>query len=493
MIVVALAALALVISFPPFGLWPLAIVSFTILGQQLIKHRHSPRHCARITGLFTFLVSLGGFYWIAYTMHEFGGLPYVVAVPLTLLAFGILGLLSSFWGWLWAKSSRLLTTPTRLAAGLCVLLILQDSFDPRFFPWSAVMSVGQEPRLLASVAWLGTLGWRILFFALVSTLAVLEFSKHSRLQRFFLKVSLAALYFVPLFGIGELARRSLQKKFSARQPVALLQGNVGNYEKKLTKLGVQPTIEVVLGIHRNLIEQAAIEMAPDVEKGSEPWIFWPETSFPGRPTRSSRESALLMDWTSQLRGLQVVGGFESDSTGLDYNIVALFHERAGFTGRYQKHIRVPFGEYIPGEEWWPQAYQLLPSVNRFGRGTDWKSLPHPDPNGPVFVPLVCYEILFEGFVQKFVDLAEKQYPGRTLILVNPTNDSWYGPTSEPFQHALLAKWAAVRTGLPMVRPTNTGISLILAPWGEVMARGPRDASALIRGELPVPSVQKRLD
>jgi apolipoprotein N-acyltransferase len=178
---------------------------------------------------------------------------------------------------------------------------------------------------------------------------------------------------------------------------------------------------------------------------------------------------------------------------LDFNIVGFLHESdPGRIDHYRKRIRLPFGEYIPFDEQFPFLYKWLPAVNHFGAGERFQGLAHPDSQGPVFVPLVCYEILSRSFVRDFVRSLRRDYKGRPLILVNPTNDSWYGPTSEPFQHSLIARWMVAEQQLPALRPTNTGLSQVIAPWGEVLASTHRDESRVVYGLLPVSKAIPRL-
>ncbi|MBS1984067.1 MAG: apolipoprotein N-acyltransferase [Bdellovibrionales bacterium] len=497
-----LVALIVALAFPPFGLWPLALIGFIFFARALLDSptRSGPPSkgpSAVRFAVYSFAVNIFGFYWLAYTLKEFANLSWLVAVPAMILVYLGFALIPAAFGALWGWIDYRLPGRFR-RVGLTLLLVAYDGFDPRLFPWSPVMSVGSDPILMASVAKFGTWGWRVLFFGLAVYLADLTLRPKNKALYWRMALSVL-LVFGSAYGVGFWARSELRKRYADRQPIALVQGNIGNYEKKLTKLKIMPTVHNVLAVHRDLIERAAIHLAPAATAGVEPWVLWPETSFPGAPTADARDRKILEDWTRQTRGLQLVGSYENMVTPfggklvpMDYNIIAFFHERTGYVSRYQKNLRLAFGEYIPGDETFPGLYKLFPAVNHFGRGHDLGGLAHPDPAGAVFLPLVCYEILFESFVDNFVREAHAKYPGRPLVLINPSNDSWYGPTSEPFQNAHLARWAAARVGLPLLRPTNTGLSQIVAPWGEVMASGPRDDMALIFGELPVEHQQKRL-
>lgn len=503
-----LLGLMTALGFPPYGVWPLTWLAGGAMVWIFLEHSELSQRktMAWAFANFMFSTTLYGFYWVSYTLHEFGALPWVVAGLLLLLVLLILASISGFMGYMWAffLSKKPKFIPVLFWLGLW--LVVYEVIDVRLFPWVHAQSVGSDPYLLASVRVLDTWMWSLIFLVFVLLLGrILHRSSQSAevlSWKLLGKVAgLFVVFFVPLYGIGYWQKTTLEKEYAARQPVALLQGNVGNYQKKLTKLKVEPTLRVVMSIHRDLVEEAAIVFNQKLNSdgtGAEPWVFWPETSFPGFPMQSIPDAEALKSFVLMTRGLHVVGAYEEgtiDFAGspkeVDFNVAALFHEKAGFVSSYKKHIRVPFGEYIPFDEYLPKAYEWIPTVNHFGRGDTFLPLVHPDSEGPVFIPLICYEILFKSFVDRFVKEVKAKYPNRDIILVNPTNDSWYGPTSEPFQHSLLARWSAVRHGLPLLRPTNTGLSQVVAPWGEVMASGPRDDAWVIQGELPVRKVQMR--
>lgn len=483
------------LGFPPFGLWPLALISFYFLGEGLLDPRlKNFRDGFWYLGAYSFFVNLFGFYWLSYLLTEFANLPWVASVPLMLAIFVLLSVFSALMGGLWVHlRNKNIFAAYGPALWLFIFFFIWDYVDYRFFPWSPIMSVGSNRYLLASVGLLGNWGWRTLFFGLVCWACHVGRQRGwQNLLRRKLPAMLLVLFFAGLLGFYQIQR--LQKLYPQRQPVALLQGNVGNYEKKLSKLGVAPTVENVLNIHEKLLDQVYKRFAHERygTRSAEPWIFWPETAFPSYPLYPGPAAEWFKAQLYRIGGMQMLGAYERDVVNfggqrvpLDFNTVQLFHEQFGFVGLYRKHIRIAFGEYIPLEDYFPRAYEWLPMVNHFGRGYELRALAHPKPEGPVFVPVVCYEILHESFVKNFIAETRKNYPERDLILVNPTNDSWYGPTSEPSQHSLLARWQTALVALPMLRPTNTGFSQIVAPWGEVLATTERDESRVVFGELPV--------
>ena len=156
-----LAGLIVSLGFPPAGLWPLSFFAFVWMGREILSQVDSLKAKHSALALFTYAwsVNIFGFYWIAYTFHDFANMSWWVAVPLMFLLLGLLSLLTLVWGAFLALVKKI-PGPKWLWVGL--LLALWDGFDFRFFPWSPVMSVGENTTLLASVHFLGTWGWRLL-------------------------------------------------------------------------------------------------------------------------------------------------------------------------------------------------------------------------------------------------------------------------------------------------------------------------------------------
>jgi apolipoprotein N-acyltransferase len=129
---------------------------------------------------------------------------------------------------------------------------------------------------------------------------------------------------------------------------------------------------------------------------------------------------------------------------------------------YHKTHLLAFGEYVPFGEMFPKFYEWLPYTGHFGRGPGPTAL---DADGIKIGAQICYEGLFDRFTR---GLAIKG----AQVIVNVTNDSWYGTWEEPYQHLYMTLARAVEVRRPLIRSTNTGISTVIEANGKIHALSP---------------------
>jgi apolipoprotein N-acyltransferase len=197
-------------------------------------------------------------------------------------------------------------------------------------------------------------------------------------------------------------------------------------------------------------------------------VIWPETAIP-----------LFLSRTENLRGAlgsvarpggALITGLPRLEHGPDgpalYNTLTAFESGGETLARYDKAHLVPFGEYVPFEDWLP-IEKLAAGRTGFRAGPGPRTLSLP--GAPPVSPLICYEAIFPGAVTD---------PGnRPGWLLNLTNDAWFGRSAGPYQHLASARLRAVEEGLPLVRAANSGISVVVDPFGRTLARlelGQRD-------------------
>jgi apolipoprotein N-acyltransferase len=130
-------------------------------------------------------------------------------------------------------------------------------------------------------------------------------------------------------------------------------------------------------------------------------------------------------------------------------------------GRYDKQFLVTFSEYIPFGDNLPILYEWSPNSGRFSPGTSIEPL---SVAGHRVATIICYEDLSPGFVNAMFRHKNAD------LLVNITNDAWFGDTIEPYQHLALSKLRAVEQRRFFVRSTNSGVSAFVDPVGRTMSQ-----------------------
>ncbi|MGE4314467.1 MAG: apolipoprotein N-acyltransferase, partial [Pseudobdellovibrionaceae bacterium] len=160
-----------------------------------------------------------------------------------------------------------------------------------------------------------------------------------------------------------------------------------------------------------------------------------------------------------------------------FNSSLLLDSQRDIVAVFNKFHLVPFGEYMPLDEYLPISQFVKFSGFQAGSGLETLISPPLLPFGP----LICYEVLFPGHVI----LPEKIGP-RPEVLINITNDAWYGDAPGPYQHMLMARYRAIEEGVPVIRSANTGISLISDSYGRILAQEKLGNTAMIEGYIPKP-------
>jgi apolipoprotein N-acyltransferase len=177
----------------------------------------------------------------------------------------------------------------------------------------------------------------------------------------------------------------------------------------------------------------------------------------------------------------IAGAIRSEGAGGQegtryYNSVVAIDDSGEIVDAVDKVHLVPFGEYLPLADWLSRLglEQLVAGPMGFAAGGKRHSIALP--GGIRALPFICYEIIFPDLVA--VDLAS------TDIIVNVTNDAWFGDTPGPYQHFRQAQVRAVETGLPLVRAANTGISGVIDERGSVVDALAVDTRGVIDVSIP---------
>jgi apolipoprotein N-acyltransferase len=240
--------------------------------------------------------------------------------------------------------------------------------------------------------------------------------------------------------------------------VALLQGNISQ-DVKWQAGHRQATLETYLEMTRS-------RWGADL-------LVWPESALPGFYHTFATFVTLLAEEARQHHTALLLGTpYRDETTARYYNSIAVLDaEPPRF---YHKRHLVPFGEYLPLPDILSGAVDFFRfPMSDFSRGPDFQ--PPLAAAGQKLGLSICYEIAFSPVIRTSL-------PAATL-LVNVSNDAWFGNTIGPHQHLQMARMRALETGRYLLRATNTGISAIIDPQGKIKGRSPQFVPHVLAGEV----------
>ena len=210
-------------------------------------------------------------------------------------------------------------------------------------------------------------------------------------------------------------------------------------------------------------------------------LIWPESAFPFFLVRETEAMAQIADLLPP--GAVLIVGAARPATAAPtpgiiraYNSIYVIDHNGSILSVYDKMHLVPFGEYLPFQDFLESLGLMQLTKVRGGYVSGAARKPIAVPGAPTFLPLVCYEIVFPG---EAVPRGDR--PG---WLVNLTNDGWFGQSSGPYQHLQQARVRAIEEGLPLVRAANTGVSAVIDPVGRIIRSLPLGAEGVLDAPLP---------
>jgi apolipoprotein N-acyltransferase len=194
-------------------------------------------------------------------------------------------------------------------------------------------------------------------------------------------------------------------------------------------------------------------------------IVWPEAPTPFREN-DARFRGVMRDLTMATGAPVIAGNIAADvrpgHTDF-YNAATVFGTDGGIVGRYEKVHLVPWGEYIPFQNFFAFAHRLTGNAGDFTHG--WRRMTF-RLGGHDYGIFICYESIFADEVRQFVEMGAE-------VLVNISDDGWYGDTSAPWQHLNMARMRAVENRRWLLRDTNTGVTAAIDPYGRLTMSAPR--------------------
>jgi apolipoprotein N-acyltransferase len=473
----ALSSLLLVLSFPDFDLWWLAWVGLVPLTVAVCAPPQPRAPAAFVLGwLAGTLYFYGSCWWLTHSMIHYGGIPAFVAFPLLLPGALIVGLFPALWALTLAR--------VRARRGTSRALLLSP-FAWAAFEWARLYATGQlwnavgytqayHPTLIQSATWGGVYA---VGFLILTINSAISYALLRRDRRATLTAAAAALAV------------ALAVALSARVTSPTVEG-----EKSAVVIAVQPNVtpnfertqgetDALVARHLSMGttalrewdarsadstnrpaqgespngSNAVNETLPSSRTTTPRVVVFPESPMNFSYGRDSEFRELISRFARDERASVLFNSLESAPAGGVYNSAVLINEEGRLVAQYDKIRLLPFGEYVPLPRWLGGG-MVSAIVGEFTPGARYTLLPVGGARAGVFI---CFESAFPAISREFARAGAD-------VLINISNDGYLGKTPVLRQHLANAVFRAVENQRPVLRVTNTGISALITPRGDVL-------------------------
>jgi apolipoprotein N-acyltransferase len=502
-----LSGILQILPFPiagPAPLWRTAFcwialvpLLWALLGNTKTGNPLTLRQGAALGYACGFIWYLGNCYWIYQTMYLYGGLAKPIAAGILLLFCLYLGLYHALFGTLIAAFRK------RFGRQVALLLVpfawvAVELARARItgLPWDLLGNAQVDNPLLTRLAPItGVYGLSFIIAAVNALWLIRIRIRERRFTRPALTVAGVIIIVLYIAGLRLIAN---PKDSPTTATATLVQENL---EVGAANTGPQPTTQqfldsfsylsrypsprFLLGIPE-LADTPSVFLIrnPPPAEGADPGapipiptdlIVWPESPAPFEDVDPQfRASMSTLASTAQAPVIVGNTGFEPSTTSKSgytfYNRASFISPGGTFTGHYDKMHLVPFGEYVPYKQFFFFAKSLLNEVGLFEPGkqrTAFKT------GGHTYGTFICYESIFGDEIRQLSQQGAD-------VLINISNDGWYGDTSAAWQHLNMVRMRAIENHRWILRATNTGVTAAINPYGRVTAAAPRHQRTSIR-------------
>jgi apolipoprotein N-acyltransferase len=504
-----LSGILQILPFPiagPTPLWRTAFCWIALLPllAALLGNTKTGNPLTRLQGAFLgyacgLVWYLGNCYWIYQTMYLYGGLAKPVAAGILVLFCLYLGLYHALFGTLIAtfrkRFGRQVALPLVPFAWVAVELARARITG---LPWD-ILGVAQvdNPLLTRLAPITGAYGLSFIIAAVNALWLIRIRIRERRFTRPALTIAGVVITVLYVAGLRLIAN---PKPTPTTATATLVQENLevgaANTGPQLTTqqflesfsyLSRYPSTKFLLGIPE-LADTPSVFLIREqpLAEGADPnappptptdLIVWPEAPS-GFFTTDPNFRQRMDDLAASSQALLIIGSIgidpnpnpQEDRPYFKYDSAAIFTPDGGYKARYDKIHLVPWGEYIPFKNFFFFASKLTAGAGDMDRGSTRTVFPFRGHNYGTFV---CYESIFGDEVRQFVKNGAE-------VLVNISDDGWYGDTSAGWQHLNMVRMRAIENHRWILRSTNTGVTAAINPYGRVTAAAPRHQRTSIR-------------
>lgn len=448
------------LSFAPFHFFPAAIFSLSAF-YFLLENENKKKQIFWLAWCYGFGYFLSGVYWIAISLlvdaAQFAWLipfaltliPGVLAIYLALFALSYKFFIKKF---LFIKTYQKII----VFAVLWLIFEILRSFLFTGFPWNLLGYIWSFSDNLTQLSNIFSV-WGLSLFAVLICLFPTLFLDFKKNKISLIKVNAGDkifgtfLFLLLIFSFFYGQNYIDNRKIIAHEDkkLRLVQGNI----QQDLKWDAQQK-------YQNFLKHITLTNSKDLNLVK--MVIWSETAVPyaidDNGDLLDKLKLATPDEGALVTGAVRVNYSKSDEIESVWNSVFAI-EKSGVVGYYDKHHLVPFGEYVPLQKYFPFISKITDGAIGFSEGEGPKTV---KTSSLSFSPLLCYEVIFPD---KIID--KKNRPD---LLINLTNDAWFGKSSGPYQHFDMAKMRAVEYGISLARVANTGITAFFDPFGRVVKK-----------------------
>jgi len=446
---------------PSFDLWPLAWVANVPL-LFAIERTATARRAVFYAWLAGTITSVGGFYWVSKLLIRFAGFPPVAAAGAVTLLAAYHGVAFLLFGW--AVRRIRARGPVSMALLGGVVFSAAEFILPMMFPFHLALSQAWQAPVIQIADLTGPVG-------VTALLAMTSGAIYDLAQRRWKPAAIAGVIVAAALVYGKVRIGQMDAAAAAapKVDIGMVQGNIPFDEK---------------GFENPQLAETQLRQLQDIsaqlEKQGAKLIVWSETAFPYLIPRSAKNEFQVNGVRTRMDGGVVhtvfraplifgamtieVDGHGSRLPDRDPFNSAIYMDAEGkFVGRFDKNYLVLFSEELPFVGIFPSLRKVFPrAAGQLSRGQEIVAFPvSVGGEEKRVVPLVCFEDILPRFGRRAAAL-------RPHLLVNVTNDAWFGDTSEPWEHLALAVFRSVELRMWMVRAVNSGPSSFVDSAGRLV-------------------------
>ncbi len=454
-----LSGLMLTAGFPKPSLFFVSWVAFVPLLFALQgRNAKQAFFLGYVCGVVHYLTVL---YWIRHAIYYYGGINYVLSNLILVLLCLMLALYPAVFALIAQRFGR--------RPALCVFVLpfawvavveFAMTYTPfSGFPWTC-LGYTQTPlnRLIQAADITGVYGisWLVVF----ASTAIFGFTRN-HFRKTAIPVLAACIVAALAYGTWRIKDVRSAQQSAAPFRVSIIQANI-----KQSLLWDPAALENTFRRYAQLSGDA-VKAQPDTDL-----LFWPESAMPffyGIDENYTGETNKIVRSAGKPVLFGSIGAIRVDGKPRLLNRAYLVDGNAQILGAYAKQHLVPFGEYVPLKQYLFFVNHLVVGDADFIAGTH---------RGPIYLDgralgvLICYEVVFP-------DIPRQEVRRGAQVLLNMTNDAWYGDTGGPYQHLEISRWRAIESRVPLVRAANTGVSAAFDATGAEIGRIPLNAEGFL--------------